>query len=199
MDLALRAVRVLSTLGGLCAAALIAASVGVVCQMVVVRYVLGQTTIWQTDFVTFALVAATFLGGPYVLMTRGHVNVDVLPLHVGPAARLRLALAAGALAGASLLERTAPPARPDAADVVQPAPSETSPLGQAGRIAALEAARRLAASRMAESAPRVPRPGAVEEVAMDPASTARPSAAAPAPEPADLAECGLGSAEIGCR
>jgi len=117
----------------------------------------------------------------------------------GVTAAVLLVLAAGALAGASLLERAAPPARPDAADVVQPAPSETSPLGQAGRIAALEAARRLAASRMAESAPRVPRPGAVEEVAMDPASTARPSAAAPAPEPADLAECGLGSAEIGCR
>lgn len=97
MDLALRAVRALSTIGGLCSAALIAASVGVVCQMVVVRHVLGQTTIWQTDFVTFALVAATFLGGPYVLMTRGHVNVDVLPLHVGQAARFRLALAASAL------------------------------------------------------------------------------------------------------
>lgn len=97
MDLAIRAVRALSLLGGFCAAALIAASVGVVCQMVVVRHVLGQTTIWQTDFVTFALVAATFLGGPYVLMTRGHVNVDVLPLHVGPAARFRLALAASAL------------------------------------------------------------------------------------------------------
>lgn len=97
MDIVIRAARALSTIGGLCAAALIAASVGVVCQMVWIRYVLGQTTIWQTDFVTFALVAATFLGAPYVLMTRGHVNVDVLPLYVGPRVRWWLALVASAI------------------------------------------------------------------------------------------------------
>ncbi len=39
----------------------------VVCQMVFVRYALDQTTIWQTDFVTYSLVAATFIGSPYVL------------------------------------------------------------------------------------------------------------------------------------
>ncbi len=48
--------------------------------MVFVRYVLNQNTIWQTDFVTWSLVAATFVGSPYLLLTRGHVNVDVLPL-----------------------------------------------------------------------------------------------------------------------
>jgi TRAP-type C4-dicarboxylate transport system permease small subunit len=37
-------------------------------------------------------VAAAFVGSAYVLMTHGHVNVDVLPLHVGPRARYRLAL-----------------------------------------------------------------------------------------------------------
>ena len=52
--------------------------------MVFVRYVLNQNTIWQTDFVTFSLVAATFIGSPYLLLTRGHVNVDVLPLYLGP-------------------------------------------------------------------------------------------------------------------
>ena len=60
----------------------------VVCQMVFVRYVLNQTTIWQTDFVTYSLVAATFIGSPYVLLTRGHVNVDVLPLLSRPARAL---------------------------------------------------------------------------------------------------------------
>ena len=59
----------------------------VVCQMVFVRYVLNDNTIWQTDFVTYSLVAATFVGSPYVLLTRGHVNVDVLP-HL-PRARAR--------------------------------------------------------------------------------------------------------------
>ena len=61
--------------------------------MVFVRYVLNQNTIWQTDFVTWSLVAATFIGSPYLLLSRGHVNVDVLPLHLGPRARWWLALA----------------------------------------------------------------------------------------------------------
>ena len=75
------------------AAALIALGVVVVCEMVFVRYVLNQNTIWQTDFVTWSLVAATFVGSPYVLLTRGHVNVDVLPLYLGDRARWWLALA----------------------------------------------------------------------------------------------------------
>jgi len=61
--------------------------------MVFVRYVLNQNTIWQTDFVTWSLVAATFVGSPFVLLTRGHVNVDVLPLYLGERARWWLALA----------------------------------------------------------------------------------------------------------
>jgi TRAP-type C4-dicarboxylate transport system permease small subunit len=65
----------------------------VVCEMVFVRYVLNQNTIWQTDFVTWSLVAATFVGSPYLLLTRGHVNVDVLPLHLGYRGRWWLALA----------------------------------------------------------------------------------------------------------
>jgi TRAP-type C4-dicarboxylate transport system permease small subunit len=91
VDLFVIAVRRLSFLLGCVAAALIALGVIVVCEMVFVRYVLGQNTIWQTDFVTYSLVAATFIGSPYVLMTRGHVNVDVLPHYSGP--RLRMGLA----------------------------------------------------------------------------------------------------------
>jgi len=75
------------------AAALIALGVLVVCEMVFVRYVLNQNTIWQTDFVTWSLVAATFIGSPYLLLTRGHVNVDVLPLYLGERPRWWLALA----------------------------------------------------------------------------------------------------------
>lgn len=97
MSLFVRAARGLSLLCGVAAAILIATSVVVVCQMVFVRYVLNETTIWQTDFVTFALVGATFVGAPYVLMTKGHVNVDVLPLMVGPRARFWLAVVATAL------------------------------------------------------------------------------------------------------
>src|SRR5260370_23789344 len=84
-------IRLLSQACGYFAAALIAFGVFVVCEMVFVRYVLNQTTIWQTDLTTYCLIAATFIGSPYVLSTRGHVNVDVLPHYAGP--RLRYALA----------------------------------------------------------------------------------------------------------
>jgi TRAP-type C4-dicarboxylate transport system permease small subunit len=86
------AVRALSRLFGVAAAGLILVSIGVICHMVFVRAVLGESSIWQTEFVTFALVAATFIGAPYILLTRGHVAVDVLPLMVRTPARRRLHL-----------------------------------------------------------------------------------------------------------
>ena len=82
-----RAVHAVSRAFGVFAAGLILLSVGVICQMVFVRAVLGQSSIWQTEFVTFSLVAATFVGAPYILLTRGHVAVDVVPLFSGNAAR----------------------------------------------------------------------------------------------------------------
>ena len=97
MDLFVRSVKFLSRLFGYFAAALIAIGVIVVCHMVFVRYALNQNTIWQTDFVTYSLVAATFVGSPYVLMERGHVNVDILPLYAGPRLRWWLALFAAAV------------------------------------------------------------------------------------------------------
>ena len=81
------AVDAVSRAFGVASAGLILLSVGVVCQMGFVRAVLGQSSIWQTEFVTFSLVAATFLGAPYILLTRGHVAVDVLPLLSGQTAR----------------------------------------------------------------------------------------------------------------
>lgn len=81
------AVHALSRMLGVFSAGLIALSVGVICHMVFVRAVLNESSIWQTEFVTYCLIAATFLGAPYILLTRGHVNVDVLPLMAGPALR----------------------------------------------------------------------------------------------------------------
>ena len=87
----LSAIETISRACGIVAAGLIALGVCVVCEMVFERSVLGTNTVWQGDFTTNCLVAATFIGSPFVLMTRGHVNVDVLPMHAGP--RLRFALA----------------------------------------------------------------------------------------------------------
>jgi TRAP-type C4-dicarboxylate transport system permease small subunit len=95
LDRFARVVRAVSLLCGFVAAGLVALAVLVVCEMVFVRYVLNRSTIWQTDFITYCITAATFVGSPYVLMTRGHVNVNVLPLHLRPRARFALALFAG--------------------------------------------------------------------------------------------------------
>jgi len=97
METYIRVIRSISQLCGFVAAGLIVLGVLVVCEMVFVRYVLNHTTIWQTDLTTYCLIAATFIGCPYVLLTRGHVNVDVLPHYAGPKARFRLAVIANVL------------------------------------------------------------------------------------------------------
>jgi TRAP-type C4-dicarboxylate transport system permease small subunit len=84
------AVHAASRLFGVVAAGMILLSIFIVCHMVFVRAVLGQSSIWQTEFVTFAIVAATFLGAPYILLTRGHVAVDIVPLMVTPPTRRAL-------------------------------------------------------------------------------------------------------------
>jgi TRAP-type C4-dicarboxylate transport system permease small subunit len=98
MDLYIRAVAFLSRVAGVVAACLIGLSVIVVCDMVFERYVLNLTTIWQIDVVTYSIVAATFVGSAFVLMLRGHVNVEVLPLHLRPRRRYWLALVTTILA-----------------------------------------------------------------------------------------------------
>jgi TRAP-type C4-dicarboxylate transport system permease small subunit len=95
MDAYIRGVAFLSRVAGVFAAFLIGFAVLVICDMVIERYLFNRSTIWQIDVVTYCIVAATFIGSAYVLMTRGHVNVDVLPLHVGPRARYWLALLTG--------------------------------------------------------------------------------------------------------
>jgi TRAP-type C4-dicarboxylate transport system permease small subunit len=92
------AVRLLSRMSGIAAILLILAALVVICQMIFVREVLGQSSIWQTEFVIFSLIAATFIGAPYVLLTKGHVNVDLVPLLVGQRMRVGLALIASILA-----------------------------------------------------------------------------------------------------
>jgi TRAP-type C4-dicarboxylate transport system permease small subunit len=85
------AVHLASKLFGMLAAGLIASAILVVCEMVVIRYFLKASATWQTDYATFSLVAATFLGSPYILSIKGHVNVDLLPNYLGARGRRILA------------------------------------------------------------------------------------------------------------
>jgi TRAP-type C4-dicarboxylate transport system permease small subunit len=98
MDSFIRAVTFMSRVVGVAGALLIGVAVLVICDMVIERYIFNLTTIWQIDVVTYCIVGATFISSPYVLMTRGHVNVDILPLHVGPTTRYWLALGTSAIA-----------------------------------------------------------------------------------------------------
>lgn len=75
-------VHAISRAFGVASALLILLSIFVICHMVFVRAVLGASSIWQTEFVTFSVIAATFLGSPYILLTGGHVAVDLVPLMV---------------------------------------------------------------------------------------------------------------------
>lgn len=77
-----RAVHALSRLCGIAAAMMILASVFIVCQLVLMRYVFNASTVWQTEVVTYLMIGATMLGMPYVQLLRGHINVDLLPLYL---------------------------------------------------------------------------------------------------------------------
>jgi len=71
---------------------MILVAVIITCQMIFVRFVLNQSTIWQTEAVVYLMVAATLMGLPYVQHLRGHVNVDLIPLALGRRARFALAI-----------------------------------------------------------------------------------------------------------
>lgn len=98
MELFITTVRRLSQFCGILSALTLAAAVLVVCHMVVLRYLLNESTVWQTEFAVYSIVGATLIGSPYVLLRRGHVNVDLLPLYLPHRARLVLAFLASALA-----------------------------------------------------------------------------------------------------
>ncbi len=98
MNTYVRIVTLLSRITGVFAALLFASCIAVTAHLVFERSVMGRAVIWQVEYITFAVIAATFIGSPYVLLTRGHVSVDVIPHYLGPRGRYWLALAAAVLA-----------------------------------------------------------------------------------------------------
>ncbi len=97
METYVRVVSAVSRAFGVFAILLLVAALVVVCQMVFLRYVFAASTVWQTEFVIYAVVAATFLGSAHVLLLKGHVNVDLLPMSVGPRARFVLEITSALL------------------------------------------------------------------------------------------------------
>lgn len=95
MNLFLRTVDKISQAFGAMAMLLLAAAVLVVCQMIFIRYALNASTVWQTEFVIYSIMASTFIGSPYVLLHRGHVGVDLLPTMLGGPGRFVLEMIGG--------------------------------------------------------------------------------------------------------
>ena len=91
-NLFLKVVAAISTLAGWCSAGMIVVAVAITCQMIVVRFVLNGSTVWQTEAVVYLVVAATLVGLPYVQQLRGHVNVDLIPLSLAPRSRFIMAM-----------------------------------------------------------------------------------------------------------
>ena len=87
-----KTIHLLSIISGAIASMMVVASVFITCQMIFVRFVLDQSTIWQTETVVYLMTSATLLGLPYVQLLRGHVNVDLIPLLLRPKARKGLKL-----------------------------------------------------------------------------------------------------------
>ena len=74
---------------------LLVAAMLVVCQLIFIRYVFRSPTIWHTDFVVYAATASIFLGAPYVLLTKGHVGVDVIDMLLSAPTKRRLHIIGG--------------------------------------------------------------------------------------------------------
>jgi len=87
----LKVVGFISMVAGWLSASLIMLAVAITCQMIFVRSVLNQSTIWQTELVIYLVIGATLMGLPYVQRLRGHVNVDLLPLMLSRKVRRILA------------------------------------------------------------------------------------------------------------
>ena len=98
----LRVVAALSTVAGWCSAGMIVVAVAITCQMIVVRFVLNGSTVWQTEAVIYLVIAATLVGLPYVQRLRGHVNVDLIPLSLAPRPRFYMAVLTSVLSIATV-------------------------------------------------------------------------------------------------
>jgi TRAP-type C4-dicarboxylate transport system permease small subunit len=90
----IRLMDVLSRVSAYLAAAMFIAGVLVICQMVFIRYLLGMSTSWQTEFTVFSVTGAMLMGSPYVLMTGGHVAITILPDALGGIAKKAMLLIA---------------------------------------------------------------------------------------------------------
>ncbi|MPY76972.1 MAG: TRAP transporter small permease subunit [Actinophytocola sp.] len=93
----LRIVERVSTWFGYISAALVLVSMLVISYAAVLRYVVGASTIWQTELVTYLLMFAAFCGAAYGLRHGDHVKIDLVVDRLGQRTRRIVRLIAAIL------------------------------------------------------------------------------------------------------
>jgi TRAP-type C4-dicarboxylate transport system permease small subunit len=59
----------------------------IVTEAVIVRKLLGISTIWQIEASVFLLIFTVFVGAPFVQKNEHHLNVDLVIIHLSPRTR----------------------------------------------------------------------------------------------------------------
>ena len=77
----------LTYLTGWTAALCLVGAAIIVTEAVVVRKILGISTIWQIEASVFLLIFVVFAGAPFVQKNEHHLNVDLVIIHLSPRTR----------------------------------------------------------------------------------------------------------------
>ena len=77
----------LTVITGWTAALCLVAAAVIVTEAVIVRKILGISTIWQIEASVFMLIFVVFAGAPFVQKNEHHLNVDLVIIHLSPRTR----------------------------------------------------------------------------------------------------------------
>ena len=86
-SIAAKIINVLTYLTGWIAALSLVAAAFIVTEGVIVRKVFGISTIWQIEASVFLLIFVVFTGAAFVQKNEGHLNVDLVVIHLSPRTR----------------------------------------------------------------------------------------------------------------
>ena len=86
-NLLARLINGLTYITGWTAALCLVGAALVVTKAVIVRKVLGISTIWQIEASVFMLIFTVFAGAPFVQKNEHHLNVDLVIIHLSPKTR----------------------------------------------------------------------------------------------------------------
>jgi TRAP-type C4-dicarboxylate transport system permease small subunit len=82
-----RVTDILTIITGWLAALSLVAAAFIVTEAVIVRKLLGISTIWQIEASVILLIFTVFVGAPFVQKSEHHLNVDLVIIHLSPRTR----------------------------------------------------------------------------------------------------------------